>query len=241
MPTTPRTAYAHFCMLAKALERLGDRWALLVVRDLLTGPKRFTDLMDRLGGITPRTLTQRLRDLEADGLVQVDREPGRREVWYRLTPAGLDLAPALDELALWGLRHLAAPPAPSEPAHPEHLLRSVRLVLDRAGIDVGPATWVVRTLDRDDAFTLRGRDGRWSLVAQAASDPDVELLGTRRDLALYLATRPQARAAGHPGVTMRGDEREIGRFLDALAVFPPLSTGPASHATAGQQTGGLVD
>jgi DNA-binding HxlR family transcriptional regulator len=64
-------------------------WAstLLVVRDLTTGPQRFTDLIDRLAGITPKTLTQRLRDLEADGVVAADRVPGRREVWYRLTPA----------------------------------------------------------------------------------------------------------------------------------------------------------
>lgn len=223
MPTTPRSVYGHFCMLAKTLERLGDRWALLVVRDLLTGPKRFTDLVDRLGGITPRTLTQRLRDLESDGLVVVDREPGRREVWYSLTPAGLDLAPALEELSLWGLRHLAAPPAPGEATHPEHLLNGVRLFLDREKLDVGPATWVVRTLDHDDAYTIRGRGGRWTLDARAEPNPDVELLGTRRDLANYFATLPSTRAAGHPGVRVQGSEQEISRFLAAIAVFPPLS------------------
>src|SRR6476660_1912847 len=105
-------------MLAKALEHVGDRWALLVVRDLMLGPRRFTDLMDRLAGITPKTLTRRLRDLEADGVVEVDRETGRREVWYRLTPAGEDLQPALDELLLWGVRNVAKPPSPDEPVHP---------------------------------------------------------------------------------------------------------------------------
>ncbi len=55
--------YDHFCVLARALERVGDRWTLLVVRDLLGGPRRFTDLMARLGGITPKTLAQRLREL----------------------------------------------------------------------------------------------------------------------------------------------------------------------------------
>ncbi|ONH24083.1 winged helix-turn-helix transcriptional regulator [Pseudofrankia asymbiotica] len=220
MPTTPRSAYAHFCMLARTLERLGDRWALLVVRDLLTGPKRFTDLMDRLGGITPRTLTQRLRDLESDGLVLVDRKPGRREVWYRLTPAGDDLAPALEELSLWGLRHLAAPPAPGEATHPEHVLGGLRLVLDRARLDVGPASWVFRTLDHDDHYTISGRDGRWTLDEVAAPHPDVELLGTRRDLADYFATSPAARTAGRPGVRLQGSDKEIGRFLGAIAAFP---------------------
>ena len=56
--------YDHFCAVARALEQVGDRWSLLVIRDLLTGAKRFTDLMDRLGGITPKTLSQRLRELE---------------------------------------------------------------------------------------------------------------------------------------------------------------------------------
>ena len=58
--------YDHFCLIARALERVGDRWSMLVIRDLLTGAKRFTDLMDRLGGITPKTLSQRLRELEGD-------------------------------------------------------------------------------------------------------------------------------------------------------------------------------
>jgi DNA-binding HxlR family transcriptional regulator len=68
--------YGHFCAVARALERVGERWNLLVIRDLITGPKRFTDLMDRLGGITPKTLSQRLSELEDAGIVIADREPG---------------------------------------------------------------------------------------------------------------------------------------------------------------------
>ena len=66
--------YDHFCLVARTLERVGDRWSLLVIRDLLTGAKRFTDLMDRLGGITPKTLSQRLRELEDEGIVTADRK-----------------------------------------------------------------------------------------------------------------------------------------------------------------------
>src|SRR6266536_1976879 len=69
--------YDHFCLTARALERVGDRWSLLVIRDLLTGAKRFTDLMDRLGGITPKTLSQRLRELEDAGIAAGDHEPAR--------------------------------------------------------------------------------------------------------------------------------------------------------------------
>jgi DNA-binding HxlR family transcriptional regulator len=68
--------YDHFCLTARALERVGDRWSLLVIRDLLSGAKRFTDLMDRLGGITPKTLSQdrrrRPRAGPAGGLVSPD-------------------------------------------------------------------------------------------------------------------------------------------------------------------------
>ena len=104
--------------MARALERVGDRWTLLVVRDLLLGPRRFTDLMERMAGITAKSLTQRLRDLEADGLVEVDRVAGRREVWYRLSPAGKDLQPALEELVYWGMRHAFEPPRPGRRPHP---------------------------------------------------------------------------------------------------------------------------
>src|SRR6516164_7953325 len=90
--------YNHSCLTARTLELVGERWSLLVIRDLLTGPKRFTDLMDRLGGITPKTLSQRLSELDSAGIVAVDREPGRREVWYSLTPAGADLRPVIDSL-----------------------------------------------------------------------------------------------------------------------------------------------
>src|ERR1700748_53091 len=106
--------YEHFCLTARTLEQVGDRWTLLVIRDLLTGKKRFTDLMARLAGITPKTLSQRLRELEAAGLLIADREPGRREVWYRLTPAGADLAPVIDALRIWGLSHAWRRPEPGE-------------------------------------------------------------------------------------------------------------------------------
>lgn len=208
-------------MLARALERLGDRWALLVVRDLLTGPKRFTDLMDRLGGVTPRTLTQRLRDLESGGLVLADRHPGRREVWYRLTPAGQDLAPAIGELVMWGLRHLATPPAPDEATHPEHLLTTLCLLLDREKVDAGTVDWTVRTDDHGDSYTISGRAGRWSVQPGATEHPDVEVLGSRRSLADYFTTPHSARTARHTDVRLAGSQQEITRFLAAISAFPP--------------------
>ena len=136
-----------------------------MIRDLLTGAKRFTDLMDRLGGITPKTLSQRLRELEAAGIVTADRKPGRREVWYRLTPAGAELAPVIDTLGWWGLRHAWRPRHPGEPLHGEHLLRNAIRAIDRATDDHEPARWHFRL---DGADYLAESDGRqWSLTAKA--------------------------------------------------------------------------
>ena len=161
--------YEHFCLVARALERVGDRWSLLVIRDLLTGAKRFTDLMDRLGGITPKTLSQRLRELQHTGIVTADREPGRREVWYRLTPAGADLGPVIDTLNWWGLRHAWRWPLPGEPLHAEHLLRCVTQAIDLAAADHEPARWHFRL---DGADYLAESDGHtWSLAAEAPSAP----------------------------------------------------------------------
>ena len=153
--------YDHFCLTARALERVGDRWSLLVIRDLLAGAKRFTDLMDRLGGITPKTLSQRLRELEDAGIITADREPGRREVWYRLTPAGADLGPVIDALGRWGLQHAWRPPRAGEPLHGEHLLRSVTRAIDLAAGDHESACWHFRL---DGADYLVASDGQgWSL------------------------------------------------------------------------------
>ena len=98
-PDVPRPAkrsYQHFCPAARALETIGERWSLLIVRDLLAGPRRFSDLRRSLAAITPKWLSARLRALEADGIVA--REvAGEREVWYRLTPKGQALEPVFDE------------------------------------------------------------------------------------------------------------------------------------------------
>ena len=215
-------------MLAKALERVGDRWALLVVRDLMSGPKRFTDLMERMAGITPKTLTRRLRDLEADGLVQVDREAGRREVWYQLTPAGEDLQPALEELLLWGLRNVAEPPRPDEPVHPEHVLRALQLQLQREGVDAGSVRWAVH-VPGTGSFTLTGDGGRWELRSEDGPETtaDVSIRATRSALARFL-TAPPPRDPHAEDIEITGTASAIRTFFKAIEVFPPGS--PGRHA-----------
>jgi DNA-binding HxlR family transcriptional regulator len=108
MPATVRYD-AQFCPIARALDVLGDRWTLLVLRELVTGDQRFTDLRAHLPGITPALLTQRLRTLEAQGLVEaVAPEHGRRGR-YRITDRGREAVPVMRALARFGMPLLGAP------------------------------------------------------------------------------------------------------------------------------------
>ncbi len=102
--------YGQFCGLAKAGSVLGERWSLLLVRDLSVGPRRFKDLHEGLPGIPTSVLTSRLRDLQAAGVVSrvADERPGRG-VLYALTPHGAALEPILDALGRWGARTMAVP------------------------------------------------------------------------------------------------------------------------------------
>lgn len=99
-----RKRYRQFCGLARALDVLGERWTLLLVRELLFGPRRYTDLLACLPGLTTNLLAARLKQLEADGVVA--RVEGGR---WSLTPTGAALEPAVMELARWGGRFLTAP------------------------------------------------------------------------------------------------------------------------------------
>jgi DNA-binding HxlR family transcriptional regulator len=219
-------SYGHFCMLAKALDRVGDRWTLLVVRDLRFGPKRFTDLMDRMAGITPKTLTQRLRDLETDGLVEVDRLAGRREVWYRLSPAGEDLGPVLDELLLWGLRNVAERPDPDEPVHPEHVLRALQLQLQREGVNAGSVRWAVHVPETDN-YVLTSDGTRWDLRIDPSGEttPDVTFTASRSALVRYL-TAPPPRNPHPDDVQITGKPAAIRTLLKSIEVFPPVLADP---------------
>jgi DNA-binding HxlR family transcriptional regulator len=219
MARTTRT-YDHFCMLARALEQVGDRWTLLVVRDLLGGPRRFTDLMNLLGGITAKTLSQRLRELEAAGIVDVDREVGRREVWYRLTPAGEELAPAVEALFMWGLRHARRPPAPGERVHPEHLLKSFRILLARTTPPRQPLVWHIDVTD-DGAYTLAFDGETWTLADRAAgTTPQVTITTDGDALARLFMTPAAERPEVPPGIELSGDRRQIDQFRRLLSRFP---------------------
>ena len=103
----PEHGYQQYCALARTLDVAGDRWTLLIVRELAPGPRRFTDLIDGLPGISRKLLTERLRALEGDGII-ARRElppPAARQV-YELTDDGRDLATAMAPLMAWGARRI---------------------------------------------------------------------------------------------------------------------------------------
>ena len=107
--------YEQYCPMAHALDLVGERWALLVVRELMHGPKRYTDLVERLPGIGTNILASRLRDLEACGIVaRRTLPPPAASRVYELTEYGRGLRPAMRELALWGARSLGPPTAEDE-------------------------------------------------------------------------------------------------------------------------------
>lgn len=103
----PEHRYQQYCALARALDVAGDRWTLLIVRELVPGPRRFTDLIDGLPGVSRKLLTDRLRALERDGVIarQALPPPAARQV-YELTDDGRDLATAIAPLIAWGARRI---------------------------------------------------------------------------------------------------------------------------------------
>jgi DNA-binding HxlR family transcriptional regulator/putative sterol carrier protein len=103
----PEHRYQQYCALARTLDVAGDRWTLLIVRELAPGPRRFTDLIDGLPGVSRKLLTDRLRALERDGIIarQELPPPAARQV-YELTDDGRDLATAMAPLIAWGARRL---------------------------------------------------------------------------------------------------------------------------------------
>src|SRR5215210_6657355 len=103
----PEHRYQHYCALARALDVAGDRWTLLIVRELAPGPRRFTDLIAGLPGVSRKLLTERLRMLERDGIVaRTDLPPPAARQVYQLTEDGHDLATAMAPLIAWGARRL---------------------------------------------------------------------------------------------------------------------------------------
>ena len=122
--------YGQFCALARSLDHVGDRWTLLIVRELLLGPATFQSLKSALAGISPNLLVARLRALVADGLATRGAAPARsKRVVYQLTEHGADLEPAIFELIRWGTRYMASGVS-GDRADPRWAILALRALLD---------------------------------------------------------------------------------------------------------------
>jgi DNA-binding HxlR family transcriptional regulator len=154
--------YGDRCGIARALDAVGDRWALLVVRELLLGPKRFTDLRAGLPRVSPDVLAQRLRELEDVGVVRRDHlPPPAASHVYELTDRGRELKPVILELGRWGSRE----PANDGPLGPDAAV--IALMTMFTGELEG--TYELR-LD-GQVFTLRAADGRLDAARGPATAP----------------------------------------------------------------------
>jgi DNA-binding HxlR family transcriptional regulator len=225
-----RRIYRHFCMMARTLELVGERWALLIVRDLLLGPRRFTDLARSLAEITPTRLTIRLRQLEAAGIIAREPPSAGREVWYRLTEAGGDLGPVVDALTLWGIEHAHEQPRPDEPAHPVAVMTGTKVWLGRyAGRPKHRVVWIWR-FSPDEPYTLRFGDGVWVLSRGEAESASVTVETTPERWARFL-TSPKGSRRLTRDIRLLGEPAAIADFAKAFSAAPPaLSSARTTRA-----------
>src|SRR5213592_1039679 len=193
--------YEEYCPVAHAFALVGERWSLLVVLELMRGPKRYTDLAENLRGIGTNILASRLRDLEAAGVVRksVLPPPAASRV-YELTDYGRALRPAIRELALWGARSLG-PPARDDELFPGWLANA----LDTALAPLAPP----------GRFEFRVGDEIASLVDGEAlqghiDDPDVVVEGDPEGVYFMFVERRL------DCVTVSGDRALLERLIEAV-------------------------
>lgn len=168
-------SYDQYCTIATALDRVGDRWTLLILRELSFGEQRFTDLKASLPGIASNLLTDRLRDLEGVGLVeQVELPAPAARTVYRLTKDGVRIRPVLRALAKFGMPYLQAPSA-ADVRPRVAVYGGSGALFDPVGA-VGVNLRVRFVLDREEHW-LEVREGRL-VRADTSGEPDLTFTGT---------------------------------------------------------------
>jgi DNA-binding HxlR family transcriptional regulator len=209
--------YQHFCPVARSLEVIGEKWSLLIVRDLLRGPQRFTDLERYLGNITPKWLSLRLRELEAAGLVQRQSQPGRREVWYSLTHKGEEMAPVIEALTVWGIRHATRDPIPGEPVHPEQSMEAVICYFNaRSRKAPRPLSWLVRfSTGKQIAMVYDGAHWRQEGPGEAH---DLTIDTTPDEWVTFLQARRPERAEAYGRLAIEGSAAAVNDFRNTFHV-----------------------
>jgi DNA-binding HxlR family transcriptional regulator/putative sterol carrier protein len=203
--------HTQYCALARALDIAGDRWTLLIVRELTPGPRRFTDLVEGLPGISRNLLTERLRTLEHDGLVlrQELPPPAARQV-YELTEDGHDLGHAMAPLGAWGARLMGE-------RKPSELFRARWAAVPMVGLADRSAAVGVREayqyLVGDTAFYFAVDDGSIELHDGRVDEPVVVVTTDEETWARVVSgTVSSAEATAAGAYSVEGDRAAVARM-----------------------------
>ncbi|MEV0650718.1 helix-turn-helix domain-containing protein [Phytomonospora sp. NPDC050363] len=221
-----KRAYGQFCGLAHALELIGERWALLIVRDLLVGPRRFSDLRRGLPRIPTNILSARLKELEHNGIVtrRVLPRPASAVV-YQLTEYGADLEPAVLILGRWGARSMLQP-GPEDIVTPDSMIVALRATFRPEAAEGPPVSFQVHL----GPVTVHASVAEGELDAGEGPLPEPDLTivtgPVLRDIMAGSVT-PEAAVDGGM-VELTGDPRLLGRFAELFTIPPaPPSVVPA--------------
>ena len=214
-----RRDYFDGCGAAHALDLVGERWALLVVRELMLGPKRFTDLRTGLPHASPNVLSQRLRELEDAGVLRRRRlPPPAASAVYELTEWGLELEPVLQTLGRWAARSLPE----SDHIGVDSLVLSVRTMFTPSRAADRELTLQLH-LD-DQPFRLEVRDRVLLLERGEVARPDATVRCSPEILAAVVhAGLPVDAAIADGELTVTGDVEALVHFADCTEMPAPLS------------------
>jgi DNA-binding HxlR family transcriptional regulator/putative sterol carrier protein len=213
--------YHQFCGLARALDLIGGRWALLIVRDLLTGPKRFSELQEGLPGIPTNVLTARLRELEEEGIVlrRAHERPGGGVV-YDLTDFGRELEQPILRLGFWGAKAMG-PMHEGDHFSPDFLALALRGSF-RGEHAAGPARLYEFRVE-DTSLRARVDAGKVVVPSDSTDEPDLVVEADADVLAGLLSGEMSLDAARKTGrLQLQGTKAEAARLLEMFR-FPSFA------------------
>lgn len=217
--------YGDPCGIARALDRIGERWALLVIRELLLGPLRFTDLRAGLPQASPNVLSQRLRELESAGVVtRRTLPPPAASTVYELTPWGCELKPVILGLARWGRQ---ATPLPDGELGATSLLIALETAFDAAAVSPGLRAQIVVELDGTPFTLTASRHGLVARRGTLAGAVAATLRSTPATLRAVAFGRRSLAAAERAGeLTISGDHAAVARLLAGITTGPAAPPAP---------------
>lgn len=213
--------YNQYCATARTLDLVGERWTLLLIRELLTGPKRFRDLQASLRGLGTGLLAARLKHLEHEGLAhKITLPPPARTPAYALTEAGEELGPAILELARWGLKWAMGERRESETFHPGWAVLGLRACFDTEAAAGLRALYEFRI--GDELFHARIDDGTIEARHGPAQHPDATItISETAFLDVTSRTLTLADAIESGAASASGDREALRRLKDLFRM--PLS------------------